>query len=62
MRSFLTSGHFELFIDDPKRRLEIINMLELEPRKGNFDARKFCGAITLVEDPMILQRRWRDEW
>jgi hypothetical protein len=23
---------------------------------------KFFGAIQLTEDPVTLQRRWRDEW
>lgn len=26
------------------------------------DAYKFCGVIKLKEDPMILQKQWRDEW
>ncbi len=26
------------------------------------DIRKFCGVITLKEDPMEIQRKMRDEW
>ena len=27
-----------------------------------FDAHKYCGIITLKEDPLTLQKRWRNEW
>ncbi len=26
------------------------------------DIRKFAGTITLKEDPMVIQRKMRDEW
>jgi hypothetical protein len=26
------------------------------------DLKKYCGSITLPEDPMTLQKSWRDEW
>jgi hypothetical protein len=26
------------------------------------DIRKFAGTITLKEDPLVIQRRMRDEW
>jgi hypothetical protein len=26
------------------------------------DLKKYCGSITLQEDPMKLQKSWRDEW
>lgn len=26
------------------------------------DTRKYCGIIKLKEDPLIIQRRMRDEW
>ena len=33
-------------------------------RKGKkgFNAKKYCGVIKLDEDPMVIQRRLRDEW
>lgn len=27
-----------------------------------FDAWKYCGTITLTEDPLTIQKRLRDEW
>jgi hypothetical protein len=26
------------------------------------DLKKYCGSISLPEDPMELQKKWRDEW
>ena len=26
------------------------------------DTKKFCGVIKLKEDPMMIQKRMRDEW
>jgi hypothetical protein len=26
------------------------------------DLKKYCGSITLTEDPLELQKSWRDEW
>ncbi|UZO82088.1 hypothetical protein NBT05_06345 [Aquimarina sp. ERC-38] len=31
------------------------------PKKG-FDANKFCGILTIEEDPLSIQKRLRDEW
>jgi len=26
------------------------------------DLKKYCGSITLQEDPLEIQKTWRDEW
>jgi hypothetical protein len=26
------------------------------------DLKKYCGSITLKEDPLEMQKKWRDEW
>ena len=26
------------------------------------DLKKYCGSISLNEDPMELQKKWRNEW
>jgi len=26
------------------------------------DLKKYCGSISLQEDPLKLQKKWRDEW
>jgi hypothetical protein len=30
-----------------------------KPKNG---IRKYCGILTLKEDPLKLQKQWRDEW
>ena len=30
--------------------------------KKGIDVRKYCGILNLEEDPMELQKKWRDEW
>ncbi len=30
--------------------------------KKVFDAYKYCGVIKLKEDPLVTQKRLRDEW
>lgn len=26
------------------------------------DLKKYCGSISLPEDPLDLQKKWRNEW
>ena len=26
------------------------------------DLKKYCGSISLPDDPLELQKKWRDEW
>ena len=26
------------------------------------DLKKYCGSISLQEDPLEMQKKWRDEW
>jgi hypothetical protein len=26
------------------------------------DLKKYCGSISLLKDPMELQKEWRNEW
>lgn len=42
------------------RELKKILAKSAEDKKKHFE--KFFGIITLSEDPVTLQRRWRDEW
>lgn len=30
--------------------------------KRKSEIEKLCGSISLPEDPLTLQRKWRDEW
>ncbi len=35
---------------------------KLRRRKGQKNIKKFCGVVKLKEDPLKLQKQWRDEW
>ena len=37
---------------------------QLNERKNirGIDAYKYCGMIDLIEDPLVIQKRMRDEW
>jgi hypothetical protein len=32
------------------------------PSRKKLDAKKYCGVIKLKEDPLVIQKRLRDEW
>jgi hypothetical protein len=32
-----------------------------KPRK-KIDIERYCGTIKLTEDPLLLQKKWRDDW
>ena len=33
-----------------------------EKKRKGIDVKKYCGVIKLKEDPLTLQKQWRDEW
>ncbi len=44
---------------------EIRHLLETYNKtrsKKGIDVKKYCGIIHLKEDPLELQKKWRDEW
>lgn len=44
-------------------REKIILALKKRPTKiKSPDLKKYCGSISLKEDPMELQKKWRNEW
>ena len=48
-----------------KDKAEIKKIQEfLSERKGKkkFDAKKFCGAIKVEEDALVIQKHLRNEW
>lgn len=39
--------------------------ITLKKRKSKIkgpDLKKYCGSISLKEDPLEMQKEWRDEW
>jgi hypothetical protein len=46
-----------------KREIEQINKkLKQMPSRKTLDAKKYCGVIKRKEDPLVIQKRLRDEW
>ena len=43
-----------------EQEIERISAINKEQKKERL--MKFSGIIKLEEDPVVLQRRWRDEW
>ncbi|MHC1776462.1 MAG: hypothetical protein AB9834_13760 [Lentimicrobium sp.] len=45
-------------------REEIRDILErhAKKRRKKIDLLKYCGILRLKEDPMELQKNWRNEW
>jgi len=41
---------------------EVEKALSKIKRKKKFDAYKYCGTISLKEDPLEIQKKMRDEW
>lgn len=47
---------------DKKTIRKLVKKLFSEKKKNKIDIQKYCGAISLKEDPMQIQKRMRDEW
>lgn len=45
--------------EEIKAKLESHNK---EKKQKGIDLNKYCGSINLKEDPLKLQKQWRDEW
>lgn len=46
----------------PRKQLKVL-LRKARPAKGKgIDARKHLGKLKLDEDPLVIQRRLRDEW
>ena len=45
--------------EEIKAKLDLLNT---EKKQKGIDLNKFCGTIKLKEDPLKLQKQWRDEW
>ena len=44
-------------------REKILTALKKRPvHIKSLDLKKYCGSITLTEDPLELQKKWRNEW
>lgn len=42
---------------------KIRQALKKRPAKiKKIDLKKYCGSISLQEDPLEIQKKWRNEW
>lgn len=46
----------------PKEEIDRLLGAHSKKSKKGFDAKKFCGILNIKEDPLELQKKWRDEW
>lgn len=58
----ITSRSTKAEVEAALKVLEAAKNKTIGSKKRSFDAHKHCGVITLKEDPLALQKRWRNEW
>jgi hypothetical protein len=59
----ITSRSTKAEIEAALKKLEKNNNIKRNHKtKKGFDANIFCGVIKLKEDPLALQKKWRNEW
>jgi hypothetical protein len=58
----ITSRSTKAEIKAALKKLEQVALKKNAKAKKPFDARKYCGVIKLKEDPLALQKQWRNEW
>jgi hypothetical protein len=47
---------------DKKKIHSLLERLKNHKSRIGIDAYKYCGAITLVEEPLLIQKELRNEW
>jgi hypothetical protein len=47
---------------DKKQIRTLLERLKHQKSRAGIDAYKYCGIITLVEEPLLIQKEMRDEW
>jgi hypothetical protein len=45
-----------------KQKIQHLLKRHESARAKGIDLRKYCGIIRLKDDPLALQKPWRDEW
>lgn len=58
----ITSQSTKAEIEAALKKLKEENKRPFGDKNEPFDAHKYCGIIRLKEDPLQLQKRWRNEW
>jgi len=58
----ITSRSTKAEIAAALKKLELQKTNRRHPSKKLFDAQRYCGVIKLKQDPLQLQKKWRNEW
>ncbi len=46
----------------PSKKVSLPEIIAKTTKKKKVDWSKYVGTIKLKEDPLKLQKKWRDEW
>jgi len=58
----ITSRSTKAEIEKALKKLEGQRMKRRRKSKKAFNALDYCGVLRLKQDPMQLQKQWRNEW
>ena len=47
---------------DKKKIKTLLERLRNQKTRTGIDAYKYCGVITLAEEPLLIQKELRNEW
>jgi hypothetical protein len=47
---------------DKKRIKSLLERLQNQKSRSGINAYKYCGVISLSEEPLLIQKELRDEW
>lgn len=47
---------------DKKKIKSLLERLKNQKSRTGIDAYKYCGVITLAEEPLLIQKELRNEW
>ena len=47
---------------DKKKIKSMLESLKKQKSNTGIDAYKYCGVITLAEEPLLIQKEMRNEW
>jgi hypothetical protein len=45
-----------------KEEIDLLRKKMSSNQRDGVDTRKFCGVLKLKEDPMVIQKKLRNEW
>ena len=58
----ITSRSTKAEIAAALKKLELQKINKRRKSKKSFDALRYCGVIKLKQNPLQLQKQWRNEW